>query len=288
MPPWCHQFSSKTPTLVSPAVATVVEGFVGASGSRGIHPPQPLLNDMDDAAATGRNARRDALLGQHFTDFVPVISLIPHHRCHRRQVFAQHISTGEATALPLTQVESQGTDCATGGSAVRIAPHAGGVAGDHLLLSQTPWSLLVMPPWCHQFSSKTPTLVSPAVATVVEGFVGASGSRGIHPPQPLLNDMDDAAATGRNARRDALLGQHFTDFVPVISLIPHHRGHRRQVFAQHISTGEATALPLTQVESQGTTFYCHRPHGACWSCPLGATNSAQKHPPLSHQRWQRL
>ncbi len=38
-----------------------------------------------------------------------------------------------------------------------------------------------------------------------------------------------AAATGRDAKRDALLGQHLTDFVPVIPLIPDHRGRRRQV-----------------------------------------------------------
>ncbi len=53
-----------------------------------------------------------------------------------------------------------------------------------------------------------------------------------------------AAATGRDARRDALLGQHLTDLVPVLPLIPHHRGRRRQVFAHPISTGEVTALPL--------------------------------------------
>ncbi len=63
-----------------------------------------------------------------------------------------------------------------------------------------------------------------------------------------------AAATGRNARRDVLLSQHLTDFVPVIPLIPDHRGSRRQVFEHHIGTGEFTALPLTQVEPSGTTF----------------------------------
>ncbi len=59
-----------------------------------------------------------------------------------------------------------------------------------------------------------------------------------------------AAATGRDAKRDVLLGQHLTDFAPVLPLIPHHRGRRRQVFEHPISTGEVTALPLTQVESQ--------------------------------------
>ncbi len=93
--------------------------------------------------------------------------------------------------------------------------------------------------------------------------------------QPLaVMDWFLATVMGRDARRDALLGQHLTDFVAVLTLIPHHRCHRRQVLAQHISTGEVTALPLTQVESQGTTLQCHRAYGACWSCPLGATNQA--------------
>ncbi len=84
--------------------------------------------------------------------------------------------------------------------------------------------------------------------------------------------------TGRDARRDALLGQHLTDFVPVIPLIPDHRCHRRQVFAQHISTGEVTALPLTQVESQGTTFTVTDPMELAGHAPLGTTNQAGEHP----------
>ena len=93
--------------------------------------------------------------------------------------------------------------------------------------------------------------------------------------QPLaVMDWFLAAATGRDARRDALLGQHLTDFVPVIPLIPHHRGRRRQVLAQHISTGEVTALPLTQVESQGTTFAVTDPMELAGHAPLGATNQA--------------
>ncbi len=39
-------------TLVSPAAATVVEGFVGAIGGRGIHPAQTLLHDRYDAACS--------------------------------------------------------------------------------------------------------------------------------------------------------------------------------------------------------------------------------------------
>ena len=95
--------------------------------------------------------------------------------------------------------------------------------------------------------------------------------------QPLAA-MDWFLATV--TRRDALLGQHLTDFVLVIPLIPDHRCHRRQVLAQHTSTGEVTALPLTQVESQGTTLYCHRAHGACWSCPPWYNQSGGGHPPL--------
>ena len=41
----------------------------------------------------------------------------------------------------------------------------------------------------------------------------------------VVMDWFLAAAT----EQDALLGQHLTDFVPVIPLIPHHRGRRRQV-----------------------------------------------------------
>ncbi len=44
------------------------------------------------------------------------------------------------------------------------------------------------------------------------------------------------------------------DFVPIVTLIPNHRGSRRQILEHPISTSEVTALPLTQVEPQGTTF----------------------------------
>ncbi len=41
---------------------------------------QPLaVMDWFLAAATGRDARRDALLGQHLTHFVPIIPLVPDH-----------------------------------------------------------------------------------------------------------------------------------------------------------------------------------------------------------------
>lgn len=99
--------------------------------------------------------------------------------------------------------------------------------------------------------------------------------------QPLaVMDWFLAAATEWNARRDALLGQHPTNFVPIIPLIPHHRGPRRQVFAHHTSTGEVTALPLTQVESQGTTFTVTDPMELADHAPLGTTQSGGGHTSL--------
>ncbi len=77
-----------------------------------------------------------------------------------------------------------------------------------------------------------------------------------------------------------LLDQHFTDFVPVIPLIPHHRGRSQQVFAQHISTGEVTTLPLIQMESQGTTFAVADPMELAGHTPLGTTNQSGGTPPL--------
>ena len=89
-----------------------------------------------------------------------------------------------------------------------------------------------------------------------------------------------AAATGQNARRDALLGQHLTDFVAIMPLIPDHRGRRRQVFEHHIGTDEVTALPLTQVESQATTFAVTDPMELAGHAPLGVTNQAGGTSPL--------
>ena len=164
------------------------------------------------AAATGR----DALLDQHLTDFVPVIPLIPHHRCR---------------GLHNTSAPVKSLHCPSRRWSRRGPP----------LLRQTPWSLLAIPPlappirrggtppllrldavgWAltsvvsiitrtsgsgasggsgasdadnSERSDDQPPLVSPAAATVVEGFVGAIGSRGIHPAQTLLNDRDDAAS----------------------------------------------------------------------------------------------
>ncbi len=93
-------------------------------------------------------------------------------------------------------------------------------------------------------------------------------------PASCGHGLVSAAATGRDARRDALLGQHPADCVPVILLILHHCGSRRQILEQHISTSEVTALPLTQVEPQGTTFAVADPMELAGHAPLGATDQA--------------
>ncbi len=80
------------------------------------------------AAATGRDARRDALMDQHLTDFVAVIPLIPHHRGRRRQ----------SLRTPSAPVKS--LHCPSRRRSRREPP----------LLWQTPWSLLVMSPWYDQ------------------------------------------------------------------------------------------------------------------------------------------
>ena len=90
---------------------------------------QPLvIMDWLCAAATGRDARRDALPGQHLAGCVPVLPLIPHHRSSRWQVFS----------TPSAPVKS--LHCPSRRWSRRRPP----------LLPQAPWSLLVMPPWCHQ------------------------------------------------------------------------------------------------------------------------------------------
>ncbi len=58
------------------------------------------------------------------------------------------------------------------------------------------------------------------------------------------------------------------------TLDPHHRCRRRQVLEHHISTGEVSALPLTQVEAQGTTLAVTDPMELAGHAPLGATNQA--------------
>ena len=132
------------------------------------------------AAATGRNARPDALLGQHLTDFVPVIPLIPHHHDRRRQVFEHHIGTGEATALPLRRWSRRGPP----------------------LLSQTSWSLLVMPPLVPPIRrGGTPRLLRldavgralrPVASIISTSGSGASGGS-------AESDADNSEKIGSNA-----------------------------------------------------------------------------------------
>ena len=82
--------------------------------------------------------------------------------------------------------------------------------------------------------------------------VGAAVVAGCNGP-PVLTCWFLAAATGRDARRDALLDQHLTDFVPVLPFIPHHRGRRRQVLAHPIGqSGGGT--PLVEAGRRGTGF----------------------------------
>ena len=122
------------------------------------------------AAATGRNAKRDALLGQHLTDFVSILPLIPHHRGRRWQVFEHHIGTGEVTALPLRRWSRRGPP----------------------LLSQTPWSLLVTSPLVLPIRRGAPPLVEAARRGM--GF-DVSGVK------PL--STSGAAASGGSAESDA-------------------------------------------------------------------------------------
>ena len=86
--------------------------------------------------------------------------------------------------------------------------------------------------------------------------------------------------TGRDARRDPLLGQHLADFVSVIPLIPKHRGSRRQILQHLISASEVTALPFPLVQTQRTTFAVADPMELAGHAPLGATDQAEGNPPL--------
>ncbi len=102
--------------------------------------------------------------------------------------------------------------------------------------------------------------------------------------QPLVvMDWFLAAATRRDAKPDALLGQHLADFVPLIPLIPHHRSSRRQVLEHPISTSEVTALPLMQVEPQGTTFAVADPMELAGHAPL-VPPARRGHPPVEAGR----
>ena len=99
--------------------------------------------------------------------------------------------------------------------------------------------------------------------------------------QPLaVMDWFLAAATGRDARRDALLGQHLTDFVAVIPFIPHHRCRRRQVLEHPIAPAKSLHCPLLRWSRRGPPLLWQTPHGACWSYPPWDDQSGGGAPPL--------
>ena len=68
-------------------------------------------------------------------------------------------------------------------------------------------------------------------------------------------------------------------FCPCPTLHPPSPWPQAAVLAHPIRTGEVTALPLTQVESQGTTFAAADPMELAAHAPLGTTNQAGA-PPL--------
>ena len=143
---------------------------------------QPLVvMDWLLAAATGRNARRGALPGQHLADSVPPIPLTPNHRSSSRwQVLVYPISTSEVAALPLTQVGRRGPP----------------------LLSQTPWSVPSCPPWCHQSARSTPLLRLDAVGWASTRFtplfLGNKGRRRATSPPTRISSTSAAMAWSRS------------------------------------------------------------------------------------------
>ena len=106
--------------------------------------------------------------------------------------------------------------------------------------------------------------------------VGKRASRLCDPcdPASCCNALVSCGSDGGDVRRDALLGQHLTDFVPVLPLIPHHRGRRRQVFAHPIRTGEVTALPLLRWSRRGSPLVSQTPSSLVVMPPLGPTSQA--------------
>ena len=133
-----------------------------------------------------------------------------------RQILQHPISTGEVTALPLTQVQPSGTAFA-GADPMEPAGHAPLGATNQAGIrppcrDRMPWDGLChgwrqssAPPtlghrmvlWHRMLTTRKrsdqDTLVRPAATTVVEGCVGTIGSRGIHPAQIPPGPMDDAA-----------------------------------------------------------------------------------------------
>ncbi len=104
------------------------------------------------------------------------------------------------------------------------------------------------------------------------GRGGAPAAGGLKYVDPLWTGCLRQQRDG-DARRDALLGQHLADFIPVIPLIPNHRGHRRA----SLSTPSAPVKSLHCPSGGGAVgdhLCCRRPHGACWSCPPWCADQA--------------
>ena len=91
-------------------------------------------NGLVSCGSDGAGARQDALPGQHLAGCVPVLPLIPHHRDRRRQIFSTPSAPVKSLPCPSRRWSRRGPP----------------------LLPQTPWSLLVMPPWCHQSGGGRP------------------------------------------------------------------------------------------------------------------------------------
>ena len=134
-----------------------------------------LLVVMHDllAAAAGWDAAPDPLLRHHLTDCVPVIPLIPNHRCRRRPILPHPSSARAISALPLPQVQPSGTTFA-----------------------QTPWSLLVMPP-DPSGEDQTPLVRLDAVGWVLRAVASSISTSGA--------GASDADTSEKNQIKDTLV-----------------------------------------------------------------------------------
>ncbi len=89
---------------------------------------------------------------------------------------------------------------------------------------------------------------SPSVGKRASRFCDA-----LHPAS-CCNGLVSCGSDGAGCKAGCPAGPASYGFCPCHPLAPHHCGCRRWVLAHPISTSEVTALPLTQVEPQGTTF----------------------------------
>ena len=104
--------------------------------------------------------------------------------------------------------------------------------------------------------------------------------------QPLAvmdccNGLVSYGSDGAGCKRDALLGQHLADFVPVIPLIFNHRGRRGQSLSTLSAPVQSLHCPSYKVEPQGTTFAVADPMELAGLPPSpGATDQAGGTPPF--------